>query len=61
MLDPAKQAKLDQDIKALAELVPPTVKSLYDGFLKEFDGDEAKAWALTKIACFALTTGKGVT
>ena len=58
MLDAGKRAEMDQSSEAMAELLPLMIKSIYEGFKKEFP--ESRAWELTRIVCFAMAGGKGV-
>lgn len=59
MLDPKKQALLDQASSHLQESVPSMIRGLYVGLIEEFN-DEQKAWELTKVALFAMMGGKGI-
>lgn len=57
MLDPKKQAEIDQCMAGIAETLPPMIRQLYVGLLKE-GFSEPDAMAITKMYVFGLAGGK---
>lgn len=59
MLDPKKNAEIDQGIQGMVEILPPLMKGLFDGFVEK-GFTEVQALELTKVSCFAQMGGKVV-